>query len=158
MAGWRNDPVPKPPKAPALKGGFRVPAIIRWPGQVKPGLVENGIFSGLDWFPTLAAAAGNLNITDQLLKGVALEGRTYKNHLDGYKQTALLTGKGLPLAMRSSTLPVRILAHFAMMTSSSNSSSSRTVGRERKPPPTCLLWSIFARTRSSERHQFAVRV
>ena len=76
------------------EGGFRVPAIIRWPGQVKPGSVENGIFSGLDWLPTLSAAAGNTNITDQLLKGVTLEGRTYKNHLDGYNQMALLTGKG----------------------------------------------------------------
>ena len=76
------------------EGGFRVPAIIRWPGQVKPGSVENGIFSGLDWLPTLAAAAGNPNITDQLLKGVQLGDRTYKNHLDGYNQMDLLTGKG----------------------------------------------------------------
>ena len=76
------------------EGGFRVPAIIRWPGQVKPGTVENGIFSGLDWFPTLMAAAGNPNITDQLLKGVKLGDRTYKNHLDGYNQMDLLTGKG----------------------------------------------------------------
>jgi arylsulfatase len=75
-------------------GGFRVPAIIRWPGKVKPGTVENGIFSGLDWFPTLMAAAGNPNITDQLLKGVNLGGRTYKNHLDGYNQMDLLTGQG----------------------------------------------------------------
>ncbi|MGA7311348.1 MAG: arylsulfatase, partial [Pseudolabrys sp.] len=76
------------------EGGFRVPAIIRWPGQVKPGSVENGIFSGLDWLPTLAAAAGNPNITDQLLKGVQLGDRTYKNHLDGYNQMDLITGKG----------------------------------------------------------------
>jgi arylsulfatase A-like enzyme len=76
------------------EGGFRVPAIIRWPGVVKPGTVENGIFSGLDWLPTLAAAAGNPNITDQLLKGVQLGDRTYKNHLDGYNQMDLLTGKG----------------------------------------------------------------
>ena len=76
------------------EGGFRVPCIIRWPGKVKPGTVENGIFSGLDWFPTLMAAAGNSNITDQLLKGVNLGGRTYKNHLDGYNQMALLTGQG----------------------------------------------------------------
>jgi arylsulfatase len=75
-------------------GGFRVPAIIRWPGKIKPGTVENGIFSGLDWFPTLLAAAGNPNITDQLLKGVKLGDRTYKNHLDGYNQMDLLTGKG----------------------------------------------------------------
>ncbi|HYC18951.1 MAG TPA: arylsulfatase, partial [Pseudolabrys sp.] len=76
------------------EGGFRVPAIIRWPGQVKPGTVENGLMSGLDWFPTLMAAAGNPNITEQLLKGVQLGDRNYKNHLDGYNQMDLITGKG----------------------------------------------------------------
>ena len=43
----------KATKGTVFEGGFRVPAIIRWPGTVKPGTVENGIFSGLDWFPTL---------------------------------------------------------------------------------------------------------
>src|SRR5262249_10777884 len=84
----------KATKGTSFEGGFRVPAIIRWPGTVKPGSVQNGIFSGLDWLPTLATAAGNPNITEQLLKGVTLEGRTYKNHLDGYDQTALLKGQG----------------------------------------------------------------
>jgi arylsulfatase A-like enzyme len=84
----------KATKGTSYEGGFRVPAIIRWPGRIKPGSVENGIFSGLDWFPTLTAAAGNPNITDQLLKGVTLEGRTYKNHLDGYNQVDMLLGKG----------------------------------------------------------------
>jgi arylsulfatase A-like enzyme len=81
-------------KGTVYEGGFRVPALIRWPGHIKPGTVENGIFSGLDWLPTLADAAGNPNITSELLKGVNLEGREYKNHLDGYDQMALLTGKG----------------------------------------------------------------
>lgn len=81
-------------KGTVFEGGFRVPAIIRWPGKVKPGSVENGIFSGLDWLPTLAAAAGNPNITEQLLSGVKLGERTYKNHLDGYNQLDLLTGNG----------------------------------------------------------------
>jgi arylsulfatase len=76
------------------EGGFRVPCIIRWPGTIRPGTVENGIFSGLDWLPTLMAAAGNPNITQQLLQGVRLGDRTYKNHLDGYNQMDLLTGKG----------------------------------------------------------------
>ena len=58
-----------PQRAPALKAASACPAIIRWPGHVKPGTVENGIISGLDWFPTLVAAAGNPNITEQLLKG-----------------------------------------------------------------------------------------
>jgi arylsulfatase len=81
-------------KGTVFEGGFRVPALIRWPGHVKPGTVENGIFSGLDWLPTLMAAAGNPDITSQLLKGVKLGDRTYKNHLDGYNQMALLEGKG----------------------------------------------------------------
>ncbi len=84
----------KATKGTSFEGGFRVPAIIRWPGHVKAGTVENGIFSGLDWFPTLCAAAGNPDITGQLLKGVTLEGQTYKNHLDGYNQMDLLTGAG----------------------------------------------------------------
>jgi arylsulfatase A-like enzyme len=84
----------KATKGTSFEGGFRVPAIIRWPGHVKPATVENGIFSGLDWLPTLAAAAGNPDITSQLLKGVQLGGRTYKNHLDGFNQMALLEGKG----------------------------------------------------------------
>jgi arylsulfatase len=84
----------KATKGTVNEGGFRVPAIIRWPGKIKPASVENGIFSGLDWLPTLTAAAGNPNITEQLLKGVALGDRTYKNHLDGYNQLDLLLGKG----------------------------------------------------------------
>jgi arylsulfatase len=81
-------------KGTVFEGGFRVPAIIRWPGHVKPGTVENGIFSGLDWLPTLSAAAGNTDITNQLLAGVKLGDRTYKNHLDGFNQLALLNGTG----------------------------------------------------------------
>lgn len=81
-------------KGTIYEGGFRVPCIIRWPGKVKPGTIENGIFSGLDWFPTLVAAAGEPEISNKLLKGLKLGDRTYKNHLDGYDQTDLLTGKG----------------------------------------------------------------
>src|SRR4029077_9376044 len=82
----------KATKGTVMEGGFRVPCIARWPGKIKPGTVQNGIMSGLDWFPTLTAAAGNSNITEQLLKGVKLGDRDYKNHLDGYNQLAMLTG------------------------------------------------------------------
>ena len=81
-------------KGTALEGGFRVPCIIRWPGRVPAGKVENGIISGLDWFPTFVAAAGNPNIGDELLKGKQLGDATYKVHLDGYNQMDLITGKG----------------------------------------------------------------
>ncbi len=81
-------------KGTVLEGGFRVPAVIRWPGKVPSGRVENGIFSGLDWFPTFVAAAGNPTIADELKTGKKLGETTYKVHLDGYNQLDLLTGKG----------------------------------------------------------------
>jgi arylsulfatase A-like enzyme len=81
-------------KGTVLEGGFRVPAILRWPGHVPADSVQNGIFSGMDWLPTFVAAAGNPNITEELLKGKTIGDRTYKNHLDGYNQMAAITGKG----------------------------------------------------------------
>ena len=81
-------------KGTVMEGGFRVPAILRWPGHVPADTVQNGIFSGLDWLPTFVAAAGNPNIIEELLKGKTIGDRTYKNHLDGYNQMALITGKG----------------------------------------------------------------
>jgi arylsulfatase A-like enzyme len=81
-------------KGTALEGGFRVPCIIRWPGKIPAGKVENGIVSGLDWFPTFVAAAGDPEIVDELKKGKQLGDRTYKVHLDGYDQTDMITGKG----------------------------------------------------------------
>ena len=54
-------------KGTAMEGGFRVPAIIRWPGKTPAGKVENGIFSGLDWFPTFVAAAGPSSRMDDAL-------------------------------------------------------------------------------------------
>src|SRR5262249_53633188 len=81
-------------KGTALEGGFRVPAILSWPGHVPADTVQNGIFSGMDWFPTLVAAAGNPSIGAELLKGKQIGDKTYKVQLDGYDQTNLITGKG----------------------------------------------------------------
>ena len=58
-------------KGTALEGGFRVPMILRWPGKVPAGKVENSIVSGMDWFPTFVAAAGNPNITARTAQGQA---------------------------------------------------------------------------------------
>ena len=81
-------------KGTTMEGGFRSPAILRWPGKVPAGKIENGIMSGMDWFPTFVTAAGNPNITTELLKGKEINGTTYKVHLDGYDQTPMITGKG----------------------------------------------------------------
>jgi arylsulfatase A-like enzyme len=81
-------------KGTILEGGMRVPMIARWPGHIPAGKVANGIMSGLDFFPTLAAAAGDTNIVDELLTGKQLGDTTYKVHLDGYNQLDMLTGQG----------------------------------------------------------------
>ena len=81
-------------KGTILEGGMRVPMMARWPGHIPAGKVENGIFSGLDFFPTLVALAGEAGIKDDLLKGKQLGDKSYKVHLDGYDQTNVLTGKG----------------------------------------------------------------
>ena len=81
-------------KGTIMEGGMRVPMIVRWPGHIAGGKVENGIMSGLDFFPTLVDLAGDANIKDELLHGKELNGTTYKVHLDGYDQVPLLTGKG----------------------------------------------------------------
>jgi arylsulfatase A-like enzyme len=74
------------------EGGFRVPAVIRWPGKVNPNQVINEVMSGLDWFPTFIAAAGyEGDIAADLKKGKTLNGKEYKVHLDGYNQTDMLT-------------------------------------------------------------------
>ncbi|WP_073056951.1 arylsulfatase [Kaistia soli] len=81
-------------KGTALEGGFRVPALVRWPGHVPAGKVENSIISGLDWFPTFLAAAGSPDISSKLLEGTKIGDQTFKVHLDGYNQLDLITGKG----------------------------------------------------------------
>ena len=81
-------------KGTGYEGGFRVPAIVCWSGHVPAGKVENGIMSGLDWFPTFVAAAGDPNLKDELLKGKQFGDRTYKNHLDSYNQLDMITGTG----------------------------------------------------------------
>jgi arylsulfatase len=75
------------------EGAFRVPAMVRWPGKIKPGTVSNEIISGLDWAPTLLAAAGDPGVAKKLLKGHEAAGKTYKVHLDGYNFLPYLTGQ-----------------------------------------------------------------
>ena len=75
------------------EGAYRTPCAVRWPGRIAPGSVSNHIFSNLDWFPTLVAAAGDADIKANLLAGFTTQGRTYKVHLDGYNQLPVLTGQ-----------------------------------------------------------------
>jgi arylsulfatase len=75
------------------EGAFRVPCFIKWPGHFPAGTTLNGIVSHEDWLPTFAAIAGAPDMKEKLLKGgVVLNGRTYKNHIDGYNLVDYLSG------------------------------------------------------------------
>jgi arylsulfatase A-like enzyme len=75
------------------EGGWRVPALIRWPGVVKPGSRFNDIVAGEDWLPTLLAAAGEPDIKEKLLQGYNAGDKNFKVHLDGYNQIDYFSGK-----------------------------------------------------------------
>lgn len=76
------------------EGAYRVPAFVRWPGHFQAGVTLNGIVAHEDWLTTFAAAAGAPDIKERLLKGgVALNGRIYRNHLDGYNLLDYLSGR-----------------------------------------------------------------
>ncbi len=87
MTPFRNE------KNSNWEGAYRVPAMVRWPGKIKPGTVLNGIVSHMDWVPTLLATAGVPDVKERLLKGYPIGKTTYKVHLDGYNQLPYLTGK-----------------------------------------------------------------
>jgi len=75
------------------EGAYRVPAFVRWPGKFPAGVTLNGIVAHEDWLPTFAAAAGATDIKEKLAQGVELNGRKYRNYIDGYNQLDYLSGK-----------------------------------------------------------------
>jgi arylsulfatase len=87
MTPFRNE------KNSNWEGAYRVPAMVRWPGKIKPGTVSNEVMSHMDWMPTLLAAAGVPDIKGKLLKGHRAGKKTLKVHLDGYNFLPYLTGK-----------------------------------------------------------------
>ncbi|WP_285163118.1 arylsulfatase [Shewanella goraebulensis] len=77
------------------EGAYRVPAFVRWPaGDWSGGRVLNGMVSGLDFLPTLSAAAGDSNIKQDLLKGgYKANGKEFKIHLDGFDMNDYFAGR-----------------------------------------------------------------
>jgi arylsulfatase len=81
-------------KLTTWEGGMRAPAVIRWPGHIKPGTVLDDIFASLDWLPTLVDIAGGPK-GDGLKKQI--EAGKYagivKTTLDGVDQRDYIEGK-----------------------------------------------------------------
>ena len=87
MTPFRNE------KNSNWEGAYRVPAMVKWPGKIKPGQVSNEMVSHLDWLPTLLAIAGDTEVKPKLLKGFKAGDMTYKVHLDGDNLVPYLTGQ-----------------------------------------------------------------
>jgi len=77
-----------------FEGGFRVPMLVSWPGHIPEGECTGEFMTMEDWIPTILSVLGEPNLKQELLKGKKIGKMTYKVHLDGYDQTALLSGKG----------------------------------------------------------------
>ena len=87
MTPFRNE------KNSNWEGAYRVPAIFRWPGRIKPGQISNEIVAHLDMLPTILAVAGDSDVKSKLLKGHKAGDTTYKVHLDGENLIPYLTGQ-----------------------------------------------------------------
>ncbi len=87
MTPFRNE------KNTNWEDAYRVPAMVRWPGKIKPGSVSNEMVAHHDWLPTILAIAGDTDVTEKLLKGYKVGNMTYKVHLDGFNLVPYLTGQ-----------------------------------------------------------------
>jgi arylsulfatase A-like enzyme len=74
------------------EGGWRVPAMVRWPGTIKPGSISNEIMHHMDWLPTFVAMAGDPNIKENLQKKKKRRQKGFRVHLDGYNFLPYLSG------------------------------------------------------------------
>ena len=118
------------------EGAYRVPAMVRWPGHIKPGQVSNEIVAHLDWLPTLLAIAGDTQVKDKLLKGYAVGGMTYKVHLDGYNLVPYLTGQ-VEKSPRESFLYINDDQQLTGL----RYDNWKLVFMEQRAPGTMLIWS-----------------
>jgi arylsulfatase len=75
------------------EGAYRVPAFVRWPGEFAAGKTLTGIVSHEDWLPTLAAAAGAPDMAERIKQGVKLNGRKYRNYIDGSNMLDYFRGR-----------------------------------------------------------------
>jgi arylsulfatase A-like enzyme len=130
MTPFRNE------KNSNWEGAYRVPAMFRWPGKIKPDQVSNGIVSHLDMLPTILAIAGEPDVTDKLLKGDTVGDMTYKVHLDGYNLVPYLTGQ-VDQSPRESFLYVNDDQQLTGL----RYDNWKLVFMEQRAPGTLLVWA-----------------
>lgn len=79
-------------KGSCYEGGYRAPCIVRWPGRVPAGRVNDAIFATIDFLPTFANLAGFKVPNDRPMDGIdqtrLLLGRTEKGRKSFYYDNA----------------------------------------------------------------------
>jgi len=118
------------------EGAYRVPAMVRWPGKIKAGTISNKMISHLDWLPTLAAIAGDTEVTDKLLKGYKIGDMNYKVHPDGYNLVPYLTGQ-----VEKSPRDSFIYCNDDQQVVGLRYDNWKLVFMEQRAPGTLLIWS-----------------
>ena len=87
MTPFRNE------KNSNWEGAYRVPAVVRWPGQDPGGHGPQRHREPQRLVRDAARRRRRPDIADQLKAGADLNGTTYKVHLDGHNQLPYLTGE-----------------------------------------------------------------
>jgi len=118
------------------EGAYRVPAMVRWPGKIKAGTISNKMISHLDWLPTLAAIAGDTEVTEKLLRGDKIGDMTYKVHPDGYNLVPYLTGQ-----VEKSPRDSFIYCNDDQQVVGLRYDNWKLVFMEQRAPGTLLIWS-----------------
>ena len=118
------------------EGAYRVPAMFRWPGKIKPGQVSNEIIAHLDMLPTLLAIAGDAQVKDKLLQGYKVGEMTYKVHLDGDNLVPYLTGQ-TPKSPRASFFYINDDQQLVGL----RYDNWKLVFLEQRVPGTLLVWA-----------------
>ncbi len=118
------------------EGAYRIPAMFRWPGKIKPGEVSNDIVAHLDMLPTLLAVAGDTQVKDKLLTGYKLSDMTYKVHLDGDNLVPYLTGQA-PKSPRESFFYINDDQQLTGL----RYDNWKIVFLEQRAPGTMLVWA-----------------
>jgi arylsulfatase len=123
-------------KNTSWEGAYRVPAMFRWPGKIKPGQVSNEMVAHLDMLPTILAIAGDTQVKDKLLAGYKVGDMTYKVHLDGDNLVPYLTGQ-VAKSPRQSFFYINDDQQLTAL----RYDNWKTLFLEQRAPGTMLIWA-----------------
>ncbi len=136
------------------EGGYRVPCVIRWPGVIKPGTINNDIYSHEDMLPTHPGGGRRARCEGAVAQGH--EGR--QDDLQGaprrLQHHRFAGGQGARTRARSSSTGTTTVRWWRCATTSGRSSSRSSAntalrsGRSRSWRCACPSSSTCAPTRS----------